>query len=81
MDKSTLSAKLSAVIRAERMKKGFRSSHVAAQCSMSNAMYCEIELARKEITVSRLEQISKALGLKPSTLLMRANKLTFANGE
>jgi len=76
-----LSKKLSAVIRAERIKQRYKSIDMARLTGMSKSFYSEVECGKRDVTMSRLESISKVFGLKPATLVSRADRLSFVNNE
>jgi transcriptional regulator with XRE-family HTH domain len=68
MNKTTLE-KFGDKVREERHKKGLSQEELAARAGVHRTYIGMIERAEKNITLSNIEKIAKALGIKPSELI------------
>lgn len=68
MNKTTLE-KFGDKVREERHKKGLSQEELASMAGVHRTYIGMIERAEKNITLSNIEKIAKALGIKPSELI------------
>jgi transcriptional regulator with XRE-family HTH domain len=68
MNKTTLE-KFGDKVREERHKKGLSQEELASRAGVHRTYIGMIERAEKNITLSNIEKIAKALGIKPSELI------------
>ncbi len=68
MNKTTLE-KFGEKVRNERHKLGLSQEELAAKAGVHRTYIGMIERAEKNITLSNIEKIAKALGAKPSELI------------
>ena len=68
MNKTTLE-KFGDKVREERHKKGLSQEELASRAGVHRTCIGMIERAEKNITLSNIEKIAKALGIKPSELI------------
>ena len=68
MNKTTLE-KFGDKVREERHKQGLSQEELASRAGVHRTYIGMIERAEKNITLSTIEKIAKALGIKPSELI------------
>lgn len=68
MNKTTLE-KFGDRVREERRKRGFSQEELASRAGVHRTYIGMIERAEKNITLSNIEKIAKALHIKPSELI------------
>lgn len=68
MNKTTLE-KFGDKVREERHKHGLSQEELASMAGVHRTYIGMIERAEKNITLSNIEKIAKALGIKPSELI------------
>ncbi|HVV22123.1 MAG TPA: helix-turn-helix transcriptional regulator [Pseudonocardiaceae bacterium] len=67
-------------LRRTRLERGWHMKEVADRIEMSMSVLCRLELARREPSTRNLIIISGALGVRPSTVLHRAEDDAFPLG-
>jgi transcriptional regulator with XRE-family HTH domain len=72
-------------IKKLRELKNLTQTHLADQLGVSQSAYSKIELGESEVTFTKLEKISEALGMKPEEVIafnesMVFNVMNNANG-
>jgi transcriptional regulator with XRE-family HTH domain len=64
-------------IKKLRELKNLTQTHLADQLGVSQSAYSKIELGESEVTYSKLEKISEALGMKPEEVIAFNESMVF----
>ena len=64
-------------IKKLRELKNLTQTHLADQLGVSQSAYSKIELGESEVTFSKLEKISEALGMKPEEVIAFNESMVF----
>ncbi len=64
-------------IKKLRELKNLTQTHLADQLGVSQSAYSKIELGESEVTFSKLEKISEALGMKPEEVIAFNDQMVF----
>ena len=64
-------------IKKLRELKNLTQTHLADQLGVSQSAYSKIELGESEVTFSKLEKISEALGMKPEEVIAFNESIVF----
>jgi transcriptional regulator with XRE-family HTH domain len=64
-------------IKKLRELKNLTQSHMAHELGVTQSAYSKMELGESEVTYSRLEKISNALGMKPEDVIAFNDQMVF----